>query len=69
LCQASPGSEVIIRGFEGLPVAQKCFLQSYGLLPGRCVRVVAQRPVTIVQIEETELAFESQVAKTILVES
>ncbi len=69
LCQAAPGSEVVIRGYDGLAVSQRSYLQAYGMLPGRCVRILAQRPVTIIQIEETELAFEPQIAETILVDS
>lgn len=43
-------------------------LQAYGLLPGRSVLVLAQHPLTIIQIEQTELALERSLAKLILVD-
>ncbi len=67
LWHVSPGQEVTILGFEALPPDFQHYLQAYGLMPGRTVRVLAQRPVTIVQVEHTELAFEPQIARCILV--
>lgn len=67
LSQANSGQEVIITGFGELSAASRQHLQAYGLLPGRKVRVLAQRPVTIVLIEQTELAFETEIAAQVLV--
>ena len=67
LSEVPPGSVVVVKGYGDLPLTARHFLQSYGILPGRQVRVVSQRPVTIVQIEHTELAFEFSVAREILI--
>lgn len=68
LAQAKTGQSVTIRTLDALSPAQRQHLQAYGLLPGRSVRVLAQRPVTIVLIEQTELAFETEIAKKVMVE-
>ncbi len=68
LCQVAPGSEVKIRGIERLNLPYRGHLQAYGLLPGRCIRVITQEPVTIIQVEQMELAFEKSIAEGILVE-
>lgn len=67
LAGVKPGREVLITGYGDLSGSQRQHLQAYGLLPGRRVRVLAQRPVTIVQVEETELAFEGGIASGVLV--
>lgn len=68
LCQVAPGREVKIREMERLHPPFRRHLHAYGLLPGRCVRVITQQPVTIIQVEQMELAFEKSVAEGILVE-
>lgn len=68
LSQARSGQEVKIIGFGDLSPANRQHLQAYGLMPGRSVRVLAQRPVTIVLVEQTELAFEAEIAAQVLVE-
>lgn len=68
LSSVIPGDEVIIRGFSGIGETEEKSLYAYGILPGRRVRVLAQSPVTIVQIEQTELAFEIQIARRIQVD-
>lgn len=67
LAGVEPGREVSVAGYLNLPGGEQQHLQAYGLLPGRRIRVLAQRPVTIVQIEQTELAFEGAVAASVLV--
>lgn len=67
LCQVAPGREVKIREMERLHPPFRGHLQAYGLLPGRCVRVITQEPVTVIQVEQMELAFEKSVAEGILV--
>lgn len=59
------GKQVTIRGFGKLSPANRQHLQAYGLLPGRTVQVLAQRPVTIILIEQTELAFEQEIARQV----
>lgn len=68
LSQVKPGSSAKITGFGRLSTAQRQHLQAYGLLPGRKVQVLAQRPVTIVLVEQTELAFEKEIAAQVLTE-
>ncbi len=68
LAQVASGKVAQIAGFDKLSPAHKQHLQAYGLLPGRTVQVIAQKPVTIVLIEQTELAFESEIAGQVLVE-
>ncbi len=48
---------------EALPVAQRDQLHGYGILPGCVLRVVQRTPVTVVQIEHTELALETAIAQ------
>ncbi|MEW6646408.1 MAG: FeoA family protein [Pseudomonadota bacterium] len=42
-------------------------LLAYGLIPGQHIRVLAQKPVTVLQIEHTELALEKVLAACVLV--
>ncbi len=68
LAGAQPGQEVVIRGYGQLAPAEQAHLQAYGLVTGRKVRVLQQRPVTVVLIEQTELAFEHEVACEVLID-
>ena len=68
LAQARSGAIVRISGFGLLSAAQRQHLQAYGLLPGRCVQILAQKPVTIVLVEQTELAFETEIAAQVQVQ-
>ncbi len=63
------GAWARITGFDGLPTAQRERLQAYGLAVGRPVRVVQHTPVTVVQVEHTELAFEAELAHGVRVEA
>ncbi len=67
LADVPPGREVQVTGYGELNSGQRQHLQAYGLLPGRRVKVLSQNPVTIVQVEQTELAFERNVAARVLV--
>ena len=68
LSNALPGSEVMIRSTAGLGKIEEKSLQAYGILPGRRVKILAQTPVTILQVEQTELALEFDVANKITIE-
>ncbi len=68
LAGAKPGQDVIVRGYGELASAEQAHLQAYGLVPGRKVRVLQQKPVTVVLIEQTELAFEHEVSREVFVE-
>lgn len=68
LAGIEPGREVAVLGFADIPAEQRQHLQSYGLLPGRRVRVLSRNPLIIVQVEQTELAIEVEIAAGVLVE-
>lgn len=68
LAQARTGAVVRIKGFGQLSPAQRQHLQAYGLLPGRTVQILSQKPVTIVLVEQTELAFETQIASQVQID-
>jgi Fe2+ transport system protein FeoA len=53
---------------SALPTSQREQLQGYGILPGCTLRVTQHAPVTIVLIEQTELAIETDVAQAIQIE-
>ena len=67
LAQTPAGQHVTITGFEQLSPHYRQYLEAYGLLPGRSLQVLAQRPLTIVLVEQTELAFEAEIARKVLV--
>ena len=52
----------------GLPAAQREQLHGYGIAPGRALRIVQRKPVTVVQIEHAELAIETEVAQAVWVD-
>ena len=62
LAGARPGHEVAIVGFAGGAGDLHERLLAYGLIPGRTLRVLAQKPLTVVQVEHTELALERELA-------
>ncbi len=62
------GHSVRVAGFRQIGEEQGRHLQAYGVLPGRELKVLAQRPLTVLQIEQTELALETVVAREVLVE-
>jgi len=66
LSDAPAGARMKVVGFgTEIPAVQLEQLMSYGLVEGRTVRVLAQRPATVVLIEHTELALEASVARAI----
>lgn len=67
LDRVPPGAQARILRFAALGADQDRHLQAYGLLPGRQVRVLARRPLIIVQVEQTELALEVDVAQAVFV--
>lgn len=63
LRSARPGSLTRIAGFTaGTASELRERLLAYGLIPGQTLSVIAQKPVTLVQIEHTELALEDILA-------
>ena len=62
------GCSARVLGFDGLPTGQIAHLLAYGLAPGRRVLVLQQSPVTVVQIEHTQIALEAEMAGNVRVE-
>jgi Fe2+ transport system protein FeoA len=63
-----PGVAAVVDSVEEhIEAAQREQLVAYGLAPGRPVRVIQQQPMTIVMIDEVELALETGVARQIWV--
>jgi Fe2+ transport system protein FeoA len=63
-----PGVAAVLDSVEDrVDAAQREQLVAYGLSPGRPIRVLQQRPMTIVMIDEVELALEASVARQIWV--
>jgi len=68
LADIRPGCRARVAGFcRELPADRLAHLQAYGLAPGYWVRVLQHRPVTVVQVEHTELALETELACEVLV--
>lgn len=69
LADATPGSMVKITGFCGKLSKERCsHLRAYGLVPGNFVKVLQHSPVTVIQIDHTELAMELELACEIQVQ-
>ena len=65
----SPGSEVRLAALgEDIDPLQREQLTAYGLAEGRPIKVLQQRPMTVILAEEVELALEHGVARFIWVE-
>ena len=58
-----------VRGFSArLPAERQAHLQAYGLIAVHCVKVLQHTPITVIQIEHTELALEGDLARLVEVE-
>jgi Fe2+ transport system protein FeoA len=68
LINLKPGVTAKVTAFGEMPASQQAALQAYGVLPGRNLLVLQQKPLTIVQVEWTELAFEAGVARQVIVQ-
>lgn len=66
LCDAPSDTVVTFSGFgPGLSPERRAHLQAYGLITGRCVRVVQHHPVTVVLVDHCELALEGDLARLV----
>ena len=66
LSDVQPGRGARVKGFApGLSIERWARLQAYGLTPGSMVQVVQHYPVTIVRVDFTEVAMESDLARLI----
>ena len=65
---APVGDHVGIAGFaEAMTTGHRELLRAYGIEPGRTVRVEQHLPVTVVQVDQTEVALETDLAKMVFV--
>ena len=62
------GSQVRVTGFGDLTIGFLQDLQAYGVLPGRTLKILGRQPLTIILVEQTELALEDSVASQVFVE-
>jgi len=70
LAEVSPGCKAKVVGFsDEFPLDQRAYLQAYGLVPNHWVQVVQHSPVTIVRLDNLELALESDIARGIQVQN
>jgi Fe2+ transport system protein FeoA len=68
LVDITPGTKAQVIGFlPGMPLDRQTMLLAYGVAPGYWVRVVCHSPVTVLEVENTELALESGLARLIQV--
>jgi hypothetical protein len=64
-----PGRKARVAGFgPGLSPEHRAHLQAYGVIPGHEVQTLQHSPVTVAQVEHTELAVEAGVARQIWLE-
>ena len=65
LAELLPGTQALVRNLDGVDDRWREHLQAYGLVPGRLVRLVQCSPVTVVEVEHTQLAFETHLGRGI----
>lgn len=69
LADVPPGCKAEVVGFTAeFPPDRKESLQAYGLVLNYPLQVLQHKPVTILRVDQIELALESDLAKGILVE-
>ena len=69
LADIRPGEQTKVAGFSArLSPARLAHLRAYGLVEGYPIRVVQQKPVTVVQVDFVELALEEALARGVFVE-
>ncbi len=63
-----PGESVDVTAFaQAMTPEQVALLRTYGIDLGRAVTVMQHRPMTVIQVDHTEVALESELAALILV--
>ncbi|MFN8186214.1 MAG: ferrous iron transport protein A [Gaiellales bacterium] len=67
LADVPTGARAQVTGTDGLPPAYRDHLHAYGLVPGRWVRMIRRAHVSLVEVEHTELALETELARSVLV--
>lgn len=64
--QISPGTRAKVFAFHEMEKRQIENLQAFGLSPGQWVRVIQHAPVTVVEVGNTELALEGELAGQVI---
>lgn len=68
LASILPGEKAVIVDFlPGISGEQRAHLLAYGVIPGNIIRVIQQSPVTILEVDQLELALEKTIASSIKV--
>ena len=69
LTELPPGSYARMLDFSPeIPSDRRAQLQAYGVIPGNALWLRQHKPVTVIQVDHTELAFESNISNAIFVE-
>lgn len=68
LSQAPIGADLIVQRMDSLPPRRRRQLRSYGLAPGSHLRAVRHHPLTVILVDHTEIALETILADSVLVE-
>ena len=69
LADIPPGGQAELVGFaDDFPADRKAYLQAYGLVLNHQVQVVQHSPVTIIRLDNIELALENDLARGIRVQ-
>lgn len=69
LADVPPGFRARVVGFlDSFPADRRAYLQAYGMAKNDWVTVVQHSPVTVIRLEHTELALESELAGGIQVQ-
>jgi len=68
LNEIKPGQKArVLRFDDNFPHSRRAYLMAYGVAPGYWIDVLQQSPITVVQIEWTELALENDLSRDIWV--
>jgi Fe2+ transport system protein FeoA len=67
LSEAPLNTDLVVEGIGDLPRRRQRHLLGYGLTPGSRVRALRHAPLTVVMVDQTELALERQLANAIFV--
>ncbi|HEX9798235.1 MAG TPA: FeoA family protein [Anaerolineales bacterium] len=67
LSQVGRGQRVCVLDLTRLPAVRRRFLHSFGVTPGATLVVRQQNPLTIFEIDHTELALERELAEAVVV--
>jgi Fe2+ transport system protein FeoA len=69
LAEVPPGNKARVIDYAvDFPPDRKAYLQAYGLVPNYWVKVLGHSPVTIIQLDNIELALENDLARGIKVQ-